>query len=212
MAAPQNRWPDVDHALAYLAKADSMPHRAEGTAVFVDLLPEAVGRVMDLGTGDGRLLELVLTARPGASGVGLDLNAEMLARARERFGGDDRVVIIEHDLDDPLPDGGPFDAIVSSFAIHHVADARKRTLYGECFDRLRPGGAFLNLEHVASPTAELHVAFLAELGIAPADDDPSNLLAPVEDQLRWLRDAGYTDVDCHWKWRELALLVGVRPA
>jgi tRNA (cmo5U34)-methyltransferase len=212
MAAPQNRWPDVDHALAYLAKADSMPHRAEGTAVFVDLLPEAVGRVMDLGTGDGRLLELVLTARPGASGVGLDLNAEMLARARERFGGDDRVVIIEHDLDDPLPDGGPFDAIVSSFAIHHVADARKRTLYGECFDRLRPGGAFLNLEHVASPTVELHVAFLAELGIAPADDDPSNLLAPVEDQLRWLRDAGYTDVDCHWKWRELALLVGVRPA
>ncbi len=211
MAAPQNRWPDVDHALAYLAKADTIPHRAEGTAVFVELLPEAVGRVMDLGTGDGRLLDLVLTARPRASGVGLDLNAEMLARARKRFAGDDRVVIVEHDLDDPLPDGGSFDAIVSSFAIHHVADERKRTLYVECFDRLRPGGAFLNLEHVASPTVGLHDDFLAELGIAPADDDPSNLLAPVEDQLRWLRDAGYTDVDCHWKWRELALLVGVRP-
>ena len=82
----------------------------------------------------------------------------------------------------------------------------------ECFDRLRPGGAFLNLEHVASPTRGLHEAFLTELGIDPADDDPSNLLAPVDDQLRWLRDAGFTDVDCHWKWRELALLVGVRPA
>jgi tRNA (cmo5U34)-methyltransferase len=211
MAAPQNRWPDVDHALAYLAKADSLPHRAEGTAVFVELLPEPVRRVMDLGTGDGRLLDLVLTAHPGASGIGLDLNAEMLARARERFADDDRVVIVEHDLDDPLPDDGPFDAIVSSFAIHHVIDERKRSLYAECFDRLRPGGAFLNLEHVASPTVELHDAFLAELGIAPADDDPSNLLAPVEDQLRWLRDAGYADVDCHWKWRELALLAGVRP-
>jgi SAM-dependent methyltransferase len=209
MPAPQNRWPDVAHALAYLEKADTIPHRAEGTAVFVELLPERVERVLDLGTGDGRLLDLVLTARPGATGVGLDLNPEMLSRARERFAGDDRVVIAEHDLDDPLPDG-TFDLIVSSFAIHHVTDGRKRVLYRECADRLRPGGAFLNLEHVASPTDALHEAFLAELGIAPADDDPSNLLAPVEDQLRWLRHAGLTDVDCVWKWRELALLAGVR--
>ena len=211
MAAPENRWPDVEHALAYLAKADTIPHRAEGTAVFVELLPERVDRVLDLGTGDGRLLDLVLTARPGATGVGLDLNAEMLARARERFARDERVEIAEHDLDEPLPGHGPYDVVVSSFAIHHVPDDRKRALYAECFDRLRPGGAFLNLEHVASPTEDLHRAFLAELGIDPADDDPSNLLAPVEDQLGWLRNVGFTDVDCHWKWRELALLAGVRP-
>ena len=136
----------------------------------------------------------------------------MLARARDRFAGDDRVEIAAHDLDDPLPGDDPFDVIVSSFAIHHVPDERKQTLYQECFDRLAPGGAFLNLEHVASPTEALHVAFLAALNTDPADDDPSNLLAPVEDQLRWLRDAGFTDVDCHWKWRELALLAGRRPA
>lgn len=211
MAAPHNRWPDVEHALAYLAKADTIPHRAEGAAELVAHLPEGVERVLDLGTGDGRLLDLVLTARPGSTGVGLDLNAEMLARARERFAGDDRVEIAEHDLDDPLPDGA-FDVIVSSFAIHHVSDDRKQSLYRECFDRLRHGGAFLNLEHVASPTAALHRAFLAELEVAPADDDPSNLLAPVEAQLGWLREIGFVDVDCHWKWRELALLAGRRAA
>ena len=54
MVTAQNRWPDVEHALAYLAKADTIPHRAEGTAVFVELLPERVDRVLDLGTGDGR--------------------------------------------------------------------------------------------------------------------------------------------------------------
>ena len=102
--------------------------------------------------------------------------------------------------------------MVSSFAIHHVADARKRVLYGEIHDRLRPGGTFLDLEHVASPTPELHTDFLAALGIDPADDDPSNLLAPVGEQLDWLRAAGFAHVDCHWKWRELALLAGVRPA
>jgi len=209
MAAPQNRWPDVEHALAYLAKADTIPHRAEGAAELVAHLPEGVERVLDLGTGDGRLLDLVLTARPGSTGVGLDLNAEMLARAREHFAGDDRVEIAEHDLDDPLPDGA-FDVIVSSFAIHHVPDDRKQSLYRECFDRLRHGGAFLNLEHVASPTPALHRAFLAEIEVDPADDDPSNLLAPVEAQLAWLREAGFVDVDCHWKWRELALLGGRR--
>jgi len=93
-----------------------------------------------------------------------------------------------------------------------VIDARKRALYREVRDRLRPGGTFLNLEHVASPTPELHSEFLAALGIDPADDDPSNLLAPVGEQLRWLRDVGFEHVDCHWKWRELALLAGVRPA
>jgi SAM-dependent methyltransferase len=211
MVAPKNRWPDVEHALWYLAKADTLPHRAEGTAVLVELLPARVERVLDLGTGDGRLLDLVLTARPGSTGVGLDFNAEMLARATERFAGDDRAEIAEHDLDDPLPGDDTFDLIVSSFAIHHVDDGRKRSLYGECADRLNPGGAFLNLEHVASPTDELHRAFLDELGVDPADDDPSNLLAPVEDQLGWLRDAGLVDVDCHWKWRELALLVGSKP-
>ena len=54
MAAPQNRWPDVDHTLTYLAKADNLPHRAEGTAAFVELLPERVERVLDLGRGRRR--------------------------------------------------------------------------------------------------------------------------------------------------------------
>ena len=58
---------------------------------------------------------------------------------------------------------------------------------------------------------EVHESVGGELEIDPVDDDPSNLLAPVDDQLGWLRAIGFDDVDCHWKWLELALLAGVRP-
>lgn len=212
MAQTRNRWPTVEHALWYLERADGIPHRTEGEAVLLEHLPERIERVLDLGTGDGRLLELVLTARPEVSGIGLDLNEHMLAAAAERFADRPRVEIRRHDLDDPLPAGlGTFDAVVSSFAIHHTTHERKRSLAHEVFALVRPGGAFLNLEHVDSSTEALHRAFLVAVGVDPDDDDPSNILAPVEDQLTWYREAGFTDVDCHWKWLELALLAAVKP-
>jgi SAM-dependent methyltransferase len=136
----------------------------------------------------------------------------MLELARARFTGDSFVTIIEHNLDKPLPKLGVFDVVMSSFAIHHVTHERKRSLYGEVFDMLVPGGLFCNLEHVASPSERLHHEFLKSMHIAPENDDPSNKLLDMETQLQWLREIGFTDVDCYWKWRELALMAGWRKA
>src|SRR5262249_51783202 len=152
-------------------------------------LPASVKRVADLGTGDGYLLEALRVARPGLGGIAVDFSAEMLRRVGERFAAVPEVDVVEHDLDVPLPAWEPFGAVVPAFAIHHVADGRKRGLYVEVFGRLRPGGVFLNLEHVASPTSELHEGFLYAIGSSPEGDDPSNKLAPVDDQLGWLREA-----------------------
>ena len=212
MSAPVNLWSESAWAQRYLRERDDLPHRMEGFAVFMELLPASPRRVLDLGTGDGYTLGLVRSVHPEADGVGIDFSAEMLGLARERFAGDSRVEIVEHDLDDPLPALGTFDLVVSSFAIHHCVDERKRALYGEVFELLEPGGRFLNLEHVDSATPELHVDFLAAIGKTPAEDDPSNKLVAVETQLTWLREIGFAQVDCHWKWREVALLAGVKPA
>ena len=206
-----NLWTSPGHALEYLANADAIPHRTEGERVLLEFLPAQVKRVLDLGSGDGRLLTIVKLARPGASAVAVDFSPPMLDRLRERFASDPSVEIVVHDLDEPLPASlGEFDAVVSSFAIHHVADNRKRALFEEVFRLLTRGGVFLNLEHVASSTLALHEKFLRVLNIEPADEDPSNKLLDVETQLGWLRSIGFADVDCHWKWRELALLAGTK--
>jgi SAM-dependent methyltransferase len=206
--ARMNEWQTAEHALAYLARADRVPHRAAGEAVLLDEIPSTTGRVLDLGSGDGRLVDLVLRARPQARGVAVDFSPLMLQRLKERFASNARVDIIEHDLGNPLPDLGAFSAVVSSFAIHHLPDGRKRKLYQEIWSMMEPGGVFCNLEHVASPTPRVHHRFLDAMGITPEQEDPSNKLLDVGSQLRWLREIGFDDVDCYWKWRELALLVG----
>lgn len=195
----------------YLARADGFPHRAEGESVLCEHVPRDARRVLDLGTGDGRLLALLQIDRPEMLAVGLDFSELMLGAARERFVDDERIELVEHDLAEPLPPLGRFDAVVSSFAIHHLEHERKRSLYGEVFDLLEPGGVFSNFEHVASPSHRLHLAFFAAIDEPIENEDPSDRLLDVETQLGWLRELGFDDVDCYWKWLEMALLVGVKP-
>lgn len=207
-----SEWQSPEHALAYLRRADRIPHRADGEETLLAELPADCRRVLDLGAGDGRLLALVLLARPGATGVAADFSPAMIDKLVARFGDDHRVELVRRDLAQPLPATlGRFDAVVSSFAIHHVEHPRKRALYEEVFEMLTPGGVFANLEHVASPTDSLHARFFDAMGMTLADEDASNRLLDVATQLRWLREVGFDDVDCYWKWRELALLVGRKP-
>lgn len=206
-----NLWSSTEHALEYLHRADSIPRRVEGEATLLEFVPRTARRILDVGTGDGRLLRLVRAACPEAEFVAIDFSSAMLDAARKRFSGEKNVTIMAHDFASELPALGQFGCVASSFAIHHVHHDRKRKLYSEIFDILLPGGAFCNLEHVASPTVRLHHQFLEKLQVLPEEEDPSNKLLDLETQLAWLRRIGFVDVDCHWKWRELALMVGMKP-
>ena len=192
-----------------------------GTAVCsLGLAGRPIRRVLDLGAGTGMLAARVLDAHPGAEVVLLDGSEAMLEQARRARG--DRVGYVLSDLDAPLPDG-PWDAVVSALAIHHLDDAGKRRLFGRVHDALGTGGVFVNAEQVAGPTKLFEDAFEAwherearALGATDAEWAASlerrahDRCATVEHQLAWLREAGFGDADCLFRQRRFAVLVARR--
>lgn len=205
----------------------------------IDARGEPLRNFADLGCGSGILAGAILGRYPTALGALVDFSEPMFNEAREQLSR------AAHRLSFILADFGaagwvrsvrelaPFDVIVSGYAIHHQPDDRKRQLYREIFGLLRPGGLFLNMEHVASPTPwvgamadtlfvdSVH-AYHTRLGTAKSreevaeefvlrPDKQANILALVEVQCDWLRDCGFDDVDCYFKVLELALFGGRRP-
>jgi len=203
-------WSSAEQVSFYLNKAAILPQRAEGESILFDLFPKDVKRVIDLGTGDGHLLKLLKGKIPHINAVAIDASPIMLDAARKNFADDPNVEVVEHNLSNPLPDIGRFDAVISSFVIHHLPHERKRSLCQEIYDILNPGGIFCNLEHVASISLKQHLHFFNAIGHDIETEDKSDKLLSVEKQLKWLREIGFVDVDCYWKWLELALLVGYK--
>jgi tRNA (cmo5U34)-methyltransferase len=199
-------WAEQARVADYLAR--EIPHRRVAEEMLLAALPEQVERCLDLGTGDGRLLALVASRCPGVEAIGLDSSAAMLDRAKERFGGDPRIELRDHDLRAPLPEDMEAEVVVSGLAIHHLENRRKRELFDEVHSRLVPGGVFANLDLVRSASVRLHERFRREIG--RVEDDPTDRLAGLGEQMDWLREVGFAEVDCHFKWLEMTLIVAVK--
>jgi tRNA (cmo5U34)-methyltransferase len=213
-----------EHAASYEAERRRLVPSFDqfyGTAVeALELAGRPLGRVLDLGAGTGLLSRAVARAHPEAELVLFDGSPAMLEQARTALG--ERATYVTGDLAE-APPPGPWDAVVSAMAIHHLEDAAKRELFARVHDELSPGGVFVNAEHVGAPTplferayTDWHERRARELGASESEwaeavvRMSADRLATVEDQLAWLRYAGFPDADCLFKDHHLAVLVARR--
>ena len=207
-----SRWLTSKRAQDYLQRIDKIPHRTEGESTLIDFIPDNAKTVPDLGTGDGRLIKIIKNKIPNSRFVGLDFSPYMLNKLRSELNEDSSVIIFQHDMNKSLPlKLGRFDVVVSSLAIHHLTDGRKKNLYSEVFTILRPGGVFCNLDHVASDSYKLRMQFKRAMGKRLRCKEHETRLTKVDKQIGWFKHIGFTNVDCYWRWLEFALLIGYKP-
>jgi tRNA (cmo5U34)-methyltransferase len=183
--------------------------------------PGPLRAVLDLGTGTGALAAMIAGAHPDARLTLLDGAPAMVAVAAERLGPRAAAACVQ-DFADPLP-VGPFDAVVSALAIHHLDDAAKASLYVRAHDVLRPGGVLVNAEQVLGATPALdallrrwHEHEARALGAtgaewaAAAERMRHDRCATADAQLEMLRAAGFADVSTHFADGRFAVLAGRR--
>ena len=135
-----------------------LPDREERFRVMLDAVEALVGdrpRVLDLACGTGSITKRLLRRLPGAVSVGVDLDPALLTIARGYFAGQERADFVTADLTDPgWPDALPydsFDAVLTATALHWLRTEPLRAVYGTVAKLLRPGGVFLNADHMPDP-------------------------------------------------------------
>lgn len=217
------------------------PNRGKMIEVALDLLPlspDRKFRALDLGVGTGIFSAELLSRHPGAELVAVDGAEAMVELARERLGDlNPQVSFLVsdfRDLDSRLPRHEGFDAVISSFALHHLSRDEKEAVVKICVDRLHPGGWFLNADLIVAETAELEERIQALrvagiVGRAPEEDQrfATALLTrqfldeleegegdrplTLREDLACLEGAGLKSVAVAWLEYREAVTVGIKP-
>jgi tRNA (cmo5U34)-methyltransferase len=191
----QWHWDPETYLKNMLAEVPAFPELQDRTAAAT---AGATARdMLELGIGTGETARRVRDVHPGAQLVAIDSSAEMLERARAAFPEAD---LRQARLEDPLP-AGPFDLVYSALVVHHLDGAGKRDLFRRVAGVLRPEGVFV-LADVVVP------------------DDPADVVTPIDwvmdlpdradDQIAWLRDAGF-EAELLWSSKDLAVIRATRP-
>lgn len=189
-----------------------------GTAAMLVRTDRPSPSILDLGAGTGLLTAWIAARLPQARFTLMDFSESMLKQAQARFAGmEDRIRYVQCDYS-AEPFGEKYDYIVSSLSIHHLPHEGKRLLFRKIADSLTDGGVFINADQVAgeSPFYDAYFRERWEESVMASGLDPAafeaskerrnqDINAKLGDQLAWLREAGFTEADCVYRYYDFAV-------
>lgn len=176
--------------------------------------------ILDIGAGTGLLSALMLEKFPEAEITLLDISEQMLGVARQRFSGKGNILYRTGDYS-ITELGGPYDVVCSALSIHHLASLDKRRLFARIFSALRGGGLFINADQADGETPYFRQKYLdywddfikkgpltrGEYSEILRRRDTLDRNDKLSDQLRWLCECGFNDVDVVFKNRTFIVTV-----
>lgn len=179
--------------------------------------------ILDIGAGTGLLSALILRKYPDARITLLDISEKMLGVARERFAGNKNISFQLGDYS-TADLGGPYDFVCSALSIHHLDHDSKRRLFTRIALALRPGGIFVNADQAEGETPyflrmylEYWDEFLRSGPLSPGENaeikrrrDTLDRNAKLSEQLSWLKEAGFSDVDVVYRNRNFVVTVACK--
>ena len=226
----RTNWAKTEFSRNYLDKADIyIVERRRMFAIlrsFFGCLPNVQERkrILDLGCGDGILTYELLETGRLLSATLVDGSEDMLEKAGERLKGTGRVNFIKASFQEIIRGeaeiSGNCDLVASSMAIHHLTTDEKKALFRRIYSWLGDGGYFVNIDVALAPAARLDYWYMqlwrewmdekkASLGI-PGEgssdiierykDNADNKPDTLDDQLNALKEIGFRDVDCFYKY------------
>jgi len=176
--------------------------------------------VLDIGAGTGIFSSFLLGKFPDARLTLIDISGKMIEVAKQRFKGIDRIKYEVCDYSEHSFDG-MYDIIISALSIHHLCDEQKLALYKKCYLSLNKNGIFINCDQVLGATEYLDSLYKKQWKLSiessglQIDEITSayervklDKEATLSQQLRWLQEAGFSDVDCVYKYYHFAVMFG----
>ncbi len=184
---------------------------------------ESSNHVLDLGCGDGIVVQELLKIDDSMTAVLVDGSEDMLNKAKEKLNAFKNISYIQASFQDILNKGiapEEYDFIVSSLAIHHLTLEEKTALFGTAYSLLNSGGCFVNIDVILAPSAALERWYLllwkqwiderkSSFGIKGSHyddivtrykDNTDNKPDTLEAQLKAMQAIGFEDVDCFYKY------------